>query len=126
VTHRPLWMASVAAGILLVSGCGTLCNTVWWIPEEGGERIYGGVQMDVGVLRESLSVRSEDRGIGDRLLGVAFFTLDLPFSAIGDTLTLPILIPRALGWTREPELRNETTTPAGASMPDSGSRLAGN
>ena len=32
--------------VVLTSGCGTCANTLWWTPEEGGGRVYGGVRAE--------------------------------------------------------------------------------
>src|SRR5689334_714008 len=72
------WVISmpVTTIALLSIGCGTFFNTV---PVTKSERpqysIYGGVQGD---------------------LGPCCNILDLPFSALGDTVTLPITIPYSI------------------------------
>lgn len=94
-----LW--TVASVALLNGGCGTAVNTVWLAPFEGGQRVYGGVRADLGVMRELASgetgmiasgepVKMEP---GERLRKLFFLSLDLPLSAVGDTLTLPYTIP---------------------------------
>jgi uncharacterized protein YceK len=69
------------------SGCGTVMNTAWFIPQEGGQRVYGGVRLDWSYI-------AEERAPSDspKALAVA----DLPFSLIGDTLTLPYILALAL------------------------------
>lgn len=81
---------------LLNGGCGTAANTVWLTPDEGGKRAFGGVRADLQSIETAASgssgmwvggeeVRDRKRQVGT----VLFFALDLPFSAVGDTLTLP-------------------------------------
>jgi uncharacterized protein YceK len=89
-----------AALAVLMSGCGTAANTLWFIPEEGGKRVYGGVQVDANVFQESVRQvsSSEDLPTLARALRDATLTaVDLPLSAVADTLTLPITIPASVG-----------------------------
>lgn len=98
--------ASLAAAltlvILILSGCGTIANF-------GGKgwantRIYGGVLTDVKSAENWIDARpisneSElQRDVGT-VVGTGLIVLDVPFSAIGDTLTLPITIPAAIWGT---------------------------
>jgi len=86
---------AVAALILAgLSGCGTTANIHFPKPVEGeqigmGSRpqlaVYGGVANDV---RYAKTAAGYD-GVAPKLLAVAA-VLDIPFSAIADTLTLPI------------------------------------
>src|SRR5262245_48986038 len=70
----------------LSAGCGTATNNVWLTPIEGGQRVYGGVQVDCEILRDEFR---EGRESGPRLRTLLFASLDLPLSAVGDTLSLP-------------------------------------
>lgn len=85
---NPAW--AVATLALLLSGCGTAANTLWWSRDEGGLRVYGGVRAETEKLRQHVAdpERADSR---DLLLA-----LDLPLSLVGDTLTLPITVPVAL------------------------------
>jgi uncharacterized protein YceK len=90
-------MRRLAVAVLVVglSGCGTAANTLWWAPFEGGQRVYGGVRAEVGVLRDGLSGKSDTSSAPDRA-GLVLIAADLPLSAVGDTLTLPYTIPTAI------------------------------
>jgi uncharacterized protein YceK len=77
----------IAALALSSGGCGTLANTAWFIPEEGGKRVYGGVRADVQSAQQCFETPIE----GKPLSGL-WCLIDLPFSAIGDTITLPYTI----------------------------------
>jgi uncharacterized protein YceK len=85
-------LAAVLAGAL--GGCGSACNTMWWTPEEGGMRVFGGVRADAQVLADAFSPNTK-AGVGDRLGCATLATIDLPLSAVGDTLTLPVTLPAA-------------------------------
>ena len=76
--------------LVIVSGCGTCANTLWLRPEEGGSRIYGGVRLGVETASEAVSrpYDAED-DLVDRCQCIILPTLDMPFSLVGDTLTLP-------------------------------------
>jgi uncharacterized protein YceK len=99
---------TIAVGLallaLLNNGCGTPANTVWLNPGEGGKRVYGGVRVDLqsietattgstGICVGGEEVKDRKRQVGTLL----FFALDLPFSAIGDTLTLPYTLASECG-----------------------------
>ena len=89
-------LAIILAGLPpLAAGCGTVANTVWFTPEEGGKRVYGGVRADLEGCREFIG---SDSGPPIRPWFDARFLyfLDLPVSAIADTVTLPYTIPCAL------------------------------
>ncbi|HJZ92302.1 MAG TPA: YceK/YidQ family lipoprotein [Gemmataceae bacterium] len=77
----------LCAGAAICSGCGTLMNTAWLIPPEGGQRVYGGVRVDWNCIAEE-----QWRSAWFRAILVA----DLPFSLIADTLTLPYVVALAL------------------------------
>ena len=84
---------------LLSAGCGTFSNVVWLAPFEGGERVYGGVRVDMDVLQRAASgetgIYQGGKQVQDSvrqtetILACAF---DLPLTAIGDTLTLPYVL----------------------------------
>src|SRR5439155_11701128 len=74
-------------GAAVCSGCGTLMNTAYFTPHEGGERVYGGVRGDW-----DLAVSRENHPTWVTAAAVA----DLPLSAVGDTLALPYLLALAL------------------------------
>jgi uncharacterized protein YceK len=66
----------VTATALLTGGCGTVANTFGCNGEEGARRVYGGVRLD--------------------LAGPCGNLLDVPLSAVGDTVTLPVTVPCSL------------------------------
>jgi uncharacterized protein YceK len=80
---RVSMVTTIGVAILSLSGCGTMLN---FTSREKPE-IYGGVEVDVawiGMSRQN-PAPSPDQA---NLLGI----VDLPFSFIGDTLTLPITL----------------------------------
>jgi uncharacterized protein YceK len=96
-----------AAGLAVaLVGCGTVANTVWLAPYEGGQKIFGGVRVDVAAAKGCFEEASRAEDSADRLKSgskaVAFGALDLPLSLVADTLTLPYTISATL-------LRGETT-----------------
>ena len=120
---RGLGLAGVAAVALLGGGCGTLVNVTSVAPPEigGGQRLpYGGVIWDLEGEYRALTAPPPSR-FGVHLPMIFFYLIDLPFSAIGDTLTLPITIGEALGlsfpeWPSPPE-RVVTVPPPPAPLP---------
>jgi uncharacterized protein YceK len=79
----------VCVGLAVLSGgCGTLLNTTYFTPDEGGERIYGGVRLDAEVIDDGYGQRSP--------LVIALFLADLPFTLIGDTVSLPYTLTLAM------------------------------
>jgi uncharacterized protein YceK len=89
----------------LASGCGTLSNLgrytgVIILDGTPTERVYGGVWRDLTFAQDDIVgvPRPESRlGRANQLVGAAYCLLvDLPLSAVGDTLTLPLVLPYAL------------------------------
>jgi uncharacterized protein YceK len=74
----------LALAALVGSGCGTIANL-----QTGKPDLYGGVQHDVQLLE---TPRPQPQGIGIRNLGALVLFVDLPLSAVGDTLTIPLAI----------------------------------
>src|SRR5262249_33602402 len=81
-----------------LGGCGTAGNTIWLFPEEGGMRVYGGVKGDIETLQhpEHNSHTTWVDPAAERRREVLLSLLDLPFSAAGDTLTLPFTLYAAM------------------------------
>jgi uncharacterized protein YceK len=108
---RGVGLAGVAAVALWGGGCGTFVNVTHFAPPEigGGQRlVYGGVVWDLEGEYRALTTRYPQYRLGVRLPMIFFYLLDLPLSAIGDTLTLPITVGEALGlslppWPAPPE-----------------------
>ena len=90
---RPLFAAALTCSM---SACGTFCNNFWWIQEEDGGRIYGGVRADYGLARDAILETPGMQGASDRNRMLAFAVLDMPLSVVGDTLSLPLTVPRSL------------------------------
>lgn len=89
---RPAWCACVlTATTLLLAGCGTFRN----LTEEGALRPYGGVSTDMDEVCDNYE-RAPNAVIS--IVGLLGAAVDTPFSAIGDTLTLPYVIPASQGW----------------------------
>jgi uncharacterized protein YceK len=83
-------LAQFILAVLALSGCGTLYNL-----EESEGRIYGGVRADLAMSGICvLGAAQENQGAWERTYALALATsilaVDLPLSAAGDTLTLPL------------------------------------
>jgi uncharacterized protein YceK len=91
---KRLILALIAAIAPFLAGCMTGYNIVPYMPTESSQQVYGGVKLDVEHIRESLAKDCPDNQNHPlwRLGTAALATVDLPFSALGDTLTLPITI----------------------------------
>jgi uncharacterized protein YceK len=119
---RRILFGVVCAAAALGSGCGTVANTAYLAPYEGGERVYGGVQ-----LAWEKAGSQENKST----LVTAAAYADVPLSAIGDTLALPYLLALSLTADRpmEPRIRaaqipTESATPRPAGEPVDGWRPA--
>jgi uncharacterized protein YceK len=120
--------AALFLAVGTLGGCGTLAN----LGGRGWEhtRIYGGVLGDVKGAQDWIAdnpITPEadiQKNVGT-VVGVGLVALDVPFSAIGDTLTLPVTVPVAI-WasTRGPAAVSQKTggappaTSADAPAPD--------
>ena len=71
---------------LLVSGCGTIADI------STDQKIYGGIQKDVNLIKNPYLPKSEEYFFPLVLLGI----LDVPFSFALDTVLLPVTITIAL------------------------------
>ena len=80
--------------LTMLCGCGTFKNTVG-ITERAPRKVFGGVRSDAHTVADLLTWEDDETAAGGiaRALFVPFFLIDLPFSAIGDTLTLGQTIP---------------------------------
>ncbi len=95
-------LAAVATALL--GGCGTSLNL------DGDSRIYGGVVGDFQLARERLAQATNPSWPGTpgsspawNLTLSALALADVPFSLLGDTLTLPFTVPTALEEKGDPE-----------------------
>jgi uncharacterized protein YceK len=83
--HFRLALCSLA--LVILSGCGTAQNVI--LPKQP-MRVYGGVQRDLEKIGDGVVPRpGAERPVLTGLWGL----VDLPFSAVGDTLTLPVTVP---------------------------------
>src|SRR5262245_25438502 len=75
---RGLCLAIVAIVLTLLPGCGTLVDHRFGpCPQPRTARIYGGVRQDLDALSSGSATAA------------AFSVVDMPFSAIADTILLP-------------------------------------
>jgi uncharacterized protein YceK len=100
---RALLAAALLSAAPVLSGCGTFAN-VSIGARQGWQNalIYGGVRRDIQTTSNwidhswtwgpNLDIQQD---VGT-VVGVALVGIDMPLSAIGDTLTLPITIPAAI------------------------------
>ncbi len=100
---------ALAFSAYFLCGCGTMVN----LSDKGKGDIYGGVVRDfteAGRLLEHTPSSSSGPFLRacDAAVALTSYTLDVPFSFIGDTLTLPLTLPAALSRQGRPE-RPETT-----------------
>jgi len=105
---------SLFLGLALALGsasCGTIVNLVRFDAEDSGHRyVYGGVRVDLHGIRDANKIPSDasetksDIGI----VVMLFALLDLPLSAVGDTLTLPITLFSSHGEPAEPQPEQAT------------------
>jgi uncharacterized protein YceK len=83
---------------LCLTGCGTVSNFVFTPPASGepmGYDVYGGVQEDVVCIERSAAAVREAKTAGQGLRecsDLILWAVDLPLSAIGDTVTLPLTV----------------------------------
>jgi uncharacterized protein YceK len=87
----------VAVIVLAISGCASANNILCDGPKPCFQRVYGGVKWDVADLKSTF--RDLEDGPNDSLelftrsWEATLLTVDLPLSAVADTLTLPITVP---------------------------------
>ena len=103
-----LSVAAIGFAVVSAAGCGTLGNMIVGTPPAVGTcepplEVYGGVRSDVGELLLALAPpysESPVENIG-RVVGASISVIDVPLSAIGDTLTLGKTIPAAINRKKE-------------------------
>src|SRR5690242_10542993 len=98
---RGMLAAVAAAATALLGGCGTVANVTLSGPPSGGGalKVYGGVQRDLDIVRDCTTNPDHPKDNAEAVCFAAAVTVaavDMPFSVIADTLTLPITIPVAL------------------------------
>lgn len=97
-----MWYRAISVALLSVCacGCGTLLNVAPESPIDPGHTlraahhraVYGGVQNSMLLGGEQLDE------LTTLPFGICFLAIDVPISAVGDTVTLPITIPAT--WER--------------------------
>jgi uncharacterized protein YceK len=92
-------MAAIWAGVAgaALSGCGTIHNFMGDDAADGPCAVFGGVRSDVCTGCALLHDPTDGRGDATvrecaKLSGLYMLSVDLPFSAVGDTLTLPMAV----------------------------------
>lgn len=119
MTRTALWLAGAACAVCL-SGCGTVCNIV--DPSRSPPPLYGGVQEDWTSLVDAWEEWRADKALWPwyfSVIGAGARLVDLPLSAVGDTVTLPAVLlanAREDGWFFD----KAPVTPGGQIVPDSG------
>ena len=86
--------------ILTLCGCGTMDNMAG---RPSSTRVYGGVRQDVKDAAQSTGAvfRAQDTAAFSNAIGSgAVRVLDVPFSAVADTVTLPVTVPAAVRRTQ--------------------------
>ena len=107
---RGMLVAWAAAATALLGGCGTVANlTLSGPPPAGPMKVYGGVRRDMDIMHDCTTNPDHPRDNAEAVCFAAAVTVaavDLPFSVVADTLTLPITVPVALvtqGRTDKPQ-----------------------
>ena len=105
--------AVLAGCVVWLSGCGTVLNCTDPHGGAGGEkRVYGGVLIDTTVAYQVAAGSGLSLGRPAALIGV-WAVLDLPFSVVADTLTLPFTFAATLQ-----KADSGKPTPPGTFTPD--------
>lgn len=103
-----LFAAGALVATCCLGGCGTLNNTIVGTgpapPHEYTPplEVYGGVREDLRTIVDGVTPPYPD-SFGEGLsqaLGTAMLIVDVPLSAVGDTLTLPKTLPATMERTR--------------------------
>jgi uncharacterized protein YceK len=102
VMAKTIRAATLAMAMLLtMSGCGTMLGNLG-LSLAHHNQMYGGVQCDLDACASNLKdlrEPSEDKSRVEAALCGAMCVVDLPLSAIADTLTLPFTIKATLDGT---------------------------
>ena len=96
----------LTAAITCLGGCATVVNMKegysFELKPSGGssppKQVYGGVIRDVTSIHDALTMESDENVAHSMLFTAAalpMFVIDLPLSALADTLTLPITLSAA-------------------------------
>jgi uncharacterized protein YceK len=107
--------ALLATLAVCASGCGTVYDTCRMSPWGQTFRVYGGVKQDAQEVSEC-TARAFGGGPDARgwdLVQACLAVADVPFSAVADTLLLPVTIPHS----REAANRDAAATPPPRELP---------
>jgi uncharacterized protein YceK len=104
---RPMTLVTGLLLVCFLTGCGTITNVVpspraKWAPINSDRdselamlSVYGGVKNDLWCIRRTWEASGEITSVA-RWVICPILALDLPLSVAGDTLTLPLAIPRLI------------------------------
>jgi uncharacterized protein YceK len=93
----PLRLSAAVSSLLVCAGCGTF----WNIDRSGygfpsgrcAHRVYGGVKIDLDLARRNLQDAFDSEGEPvSQCAFAAMMLVDVPLSAVGDTITLPFTL----------------------------------
>src|SRR5262249_4126741 len=122
--RREIVMAKLMVSIISITliGCGTMANTgIGIIPTLPQNCIYGGVALDAqtagggaGSLAKALVNQQALEYPELTFLMTCCAAVDLPLSAIGDTLTLPVTIPMTI---QRKSIKEKPNNPANGTDP---------
>jgi uncharacterized protein YceK len=90
----------------VLTGCGTLGNTIGIRDSSEHLRVYGGVRLDAARIQECAIGCEKSGGFGHSFydtVATCEAVADIPFSVVGDTLTLPFTVPDEIDRILHPE-----------------------
>ncbi len=95
--HKRVNLAVALLACVFVVGCGTTANVVQIGPQAGHAqmRVYGGVLYDIkawDAIREAFSPDAGSMAFRQAVFAACYLMIDLPLSAIADTLLLPLVL----------------------------------
>jgi uncharacterized protein YceK len=113
VFMRQAMLAVLAATL---GGCGTVAN-LWSCCKSGDRAVYGGVAHSLRRAAEDAeeAARLDSLDCALHAVGAGLMLVDVPLSAVADTLTLPITVPETL--SHRVEQRPTVVVPAGSEQP---------
>lgn len=95
--RRAIFTLSLASICNILAGCGTVMNLTNLPPTPGEGAAYRGTAFNMAFLLPPSSGPQKFDDSTNILLG-CYAAIDLPFTLIGDTLTLPYTVPYSLWW----------------------------
>jgi uncharacterized protein YceK len=127
--RRAIKAAVLLVGMTLLSGCGTAANLLYiGLPTDDKLNVYGGVMVDAKVIRGSATDTLRPKGVqgfAASARDAVLMTLDLPFSAVADTLTLPVTVPAAIQRRNRRADQADAGNPAAFPLNETGSSPEG-